>query len=102
MRADTDTHLDNNMVNVFNLNGFVFEGIKHIYVLNFPYVSGLTPEVMKVIGGVCLQFEWQYGQRGENIVLWFTALTSNFFLYQPPIILVECEVIHLDQNSKRM
>ena len=32
MRADTDIHLDNNMVNVFNLNGFVFEGIKHIYV----------------------------------------------------------------------
>ena len=57
---------------------------------------------MKVIGGVCLQFEWQYGQGGENMVLWFTALTSNFFLYQPPIILVECEVIHLDQNSKRI
>ena len=57
----------------------------------------MTPEEMKVIGGVCLPFECHFGQDGENIaVLCFAALTTNFFLYQP-----ECEVIHLDENIRK-
>ena len=58
----------------------------------------MTAEEMKVIGGVCLQFEWHYGWSapGENIaVLCFVALTSNFVLYQP-----EWEVIQPNQENE--